>query len=84
MVTLSFTKQDLYTLLLGLAAAVFVTLGEGLMDSTAILADPVKWGTNLGVGILSAAGRYIVTEITQRTYGAITVKKPVRRKTKAK
>lgn len=64
---LVFTKQDLATFLVGLGAALAVTLGESLvLLETTPMEDIGLWARNLGVGFAAAAGRYLLTEMTQR------------------
>lgn len=66
-VLLTFSKQDLVTFLVGLAAACAITFGEALvMLETTPIEDLGLWARNLGVGLAGAAGRYLVTELTQR------------------
>jgi hypothetical protein len=63
---MTFTKQDALTFLIGLAAALLIVLGEALVRSEELFDDPEKWAIGLGAGLLAAAGRYLVTELTQR------------------
>lgn len=64
---MSFGKQDLYTFAIGLAVAVIITLGESLatLDAEAGF-EFAGWARNLLIGIGSATGRYILTELSQR------------------
>lgn len=67
---MSFTRQDAITFAIGLAAAVVLVAAEALIRfETEGIEDPLRWGISLGTGILAAAGRYIVTEMTQRGFG---------------
>ena len=65
---MSFTRQDAVTFGVGLAAALLVTLGEALVRSGELAEDPGKWAVGLGTGLAAAAGRYLVTELTQRGF----------------
>lgn len=63
---MKFTRQDLLTFLLGLAAAVAVPLGHALITFDADTLDELKlWGAALASGLLAAAGRYIATWVPQ-------------------
>ena len=62
---MTFTKEDLRTFLIGLIAALGVTLGEMLITVEA-QTDLGVWGRGLLVGLLAAAGRYILTEFARR------------------
>ena len=62
---MTFTKEDLRTFLIGLVAALGVTLGEMLITVEA-QTDLGVWGRALLVGLLAAAGRYILTELARR------------------
>ena len=66
---MTFTKQDGLTFLIGLVASLVMVVGEALVRSEELLDDPEKWAIGLGAGLLAAAGRYIVTELTQRGLG---------------
>lgn len=64
---LAFTRQDLVTFLIGLGAAAALTLGEALVQlDSGVVDDWGLWARNLGVGLAAAAGRYLLTELTQR------------------
>lgn len=63
---MSFTRQDLFTFLIGMGAAILVPLAEALIRSQEIVDDPIKWGIAVGTGMLTAIGRYLLTELTQR------------------
>lgn len=64
---LAFTRQDLVTFAVGLGAALALTLGEALVQlDSGVVEDWGLWARNLGVGFASAAGRYLLTELTQR------------------
>lgn len=65
---MTFTRQDLYTFLIGLGAALLFTLGEALIRSQELADDPGKWAIGLGTGMASALGRYLVTELAQRGF----------------
>ena len=61
-----FTRGDLYTFLLGLAAAVAVPLGEALVTLNLDPASDLEvWARGLLTGILAAAGNYLLTQIRQ-------------------
>lgn len=60
------TRQDLVTFALGLGAAVLVAVGEALVESEGLFADPEAWLRAAAAGVLAAAGRYLVTELTER------------------
>lgn len=63
---MTFTKQDALTFVLGLGAALLITVGEALVNAEAIRElGWSEWGTNLGIGILAATGRYLVTRIPE-------------------
>lgn len=64
---MKFTMQDLYTFLIGLGVSIAVPFAGALIQAEAIFEDPVTWAIALAVGVISAAGRYILTEITQRS-----------------
>lgn len=66
---MNFTKQDGITFLIGAAAALVFTLAQAFIDTASLIEDPSTWLTNLGVGLLGALGRYLVTELTQRGLG---------------
>ena len=66
---MTFTRQDALTFLIGLAAALAITLAEALVRSQEITDDPEKWAIGLGTGLLAATGRYLLTELTQRGLG---------------
>lgn len=72
------TRQDLYTFLIGLGAAVLYEFGTRAVDSEAIVSDPHAWAGSLAVGLLSAVGRYLVTYLTQRTFEQVKVVEPER------
>ncbi len=59
---MTFDRSDGLTFAIGLAAALAVTLGEALVR---LEGDPVTdwgaWASGLGVGLLSALGRYLVS-----------------------
>lgn len=67
---MQFSRQDAVTFLIGLGAALAIQLGAALV---ALDGEPVSdwgtWGIALGTGLLSAAGRYLVTELSQRGLG---------------
>ena len=65
---MTFTKQDFYTFLIGMGAALLMVLGQSLATAESLTEDPEKWLISLGTGLLSAAGRYIVTELAQRPF----------------
>jgi hypothetical protein len=62
---LAFTRQDLVTFAVGLGVALAVTLGEALVNADTV-EDWTTWARNLGIGFATAAGRYMLTEISQR------------------
>lgn len=67
---MTLTKQDLVTFAIGLGAAVLLQIGVALAQLDAShMQDWGAWGSGFGVGILSAAGRYLVTELTERGLG---------------
>lgn len=66
---MTFTRQDAATFLIGLGAALLVVLGEALVRSQELFDDPEKWAMSLCAGLLAAAGRYLVTEVTRRGLG---------------
>ncbi len=63
---MTFTKHDAATFLIGLGAALAITLGEALITADTIAADPAKWAIGVGTGLATAAGRYIVTQLAAR------------------
>lgn len=63
---MKFTLQDLWTFLIGLVVAVVWEVGNALVTSADAFEDFNKWLALLAVGILTAAGRYILTYLTQR------------------
>lgn len=65
---MSFTKQDAYTFLIGAAAALAFTLAQAMIETETLAEDPAIWFKNLGVGLLGALGRYLLTELTQRGF----------------
>lgn len=65
---MNFTKQDFYTFVVGLGAAVVVELATRFENTDAILANPEAWLHGLVIGLLSAAGRYLLTFLTQKRF----------------
>lgn len=65
---MTFTRQDLYTFLIGLGAAAAIVLAEKLLDSEAIVSDPTTWAIGLATGLLSAIGRYLITYLAQKGF----------------
>lgn len=63
---MTFTKQDAITFLVGLGAALLVTLAQSLIDTQSLTEDPSRWAISLGTGLLAAAGRYLITVLAQR------------------
>lgn len=63
---MTFTKQDGLTFLIGLAAALAVTLGEALIRFEDGGIDLETWATALLTGLIAASGRYVVTWLAQR------------------
>ena len=63
---MTFTKSDLVTIGIGLAAAVALALGEALVTFEAsTLEDPAVWGRDLLAGVVTALGRYITTRLPE-------------------
>lgn len=62
--------RDLGTFLVGLGAAVAVTVGLELVQLEALrkVPDWYFWLNNLLVGVLGAAGRYLLTFLAQRGF----------------
>jgi hypothetical protein len=62
--------RDLGTFLVGLGAAVAVTVGLELVQLDALrkVPDWYIWLPNLLVGVLSASGRYLLTYLAQRGF----------------
>lgn len=66
---MTFSKQDAITFLIGLGAAILITVAEALIDAEAIRDIGWEtWGTNLAIGLASAAGRYLVTYLAQEGF----------------
>jgi hypothetical protein len=63
---MTFTKSDGLTFLIGLGAALAVTLGEALIRFEDGGIDLETWAVALLTGLLAAAGRYLVTFLAQR------------------
>lgn len=64
-----FTQQDAITFAVGLGAAVAIQVGTALVQlDGGQVKDFGQWALALGTGALAAAGRYIVTELTQRGF----------------
>lgn len=65
--------RDAGTFLVGLGAAVAVTVGLELVQLEALrkVPDWYVWLNNLLVGVLSAAGRYMLTYLAQRGFKRI-------------
>lgn len=61
------SRQDVLTFLIGLGAAVAIQVGAALvqLDGNQVT-DWGQWGISLATGAAAAAGRYVVTELTQR------------------
>lgn len=63
---MTFTKQDLLTFLIGAGIAVGVNLGEALIQLQGTeVADWAQWGKSLGIGTLTAMGRYVATRLPE-------------------
>ena len=61
---------DLATFAIGLGAALAIQLGTALVQlDGGQVTDWGQWSLALGTGLAGAAGRYIVTELTQRGLG---------------
>lgn len=65
---MTFTRQDAITFLLGLGAALGITVAEILVGIGDQSFEEVDWGTagvlgNLVIGLLTATGRYLATRI---------------------
>lgn len=63
-----FTRSDLETFAIGLGVALAVTLGEALIAADSV-ADAATWARNLGIGLTTSAGRYLLTYLGQRGLG---------------
>lgn len=63
---MKFTKQDALTFLIGIAVAIAWEVGVALANAEALFADPAEALVKLGIGISGAAGRYLLTYLTQR------------------
>lgn len=65
---MKFTKQDLYTFLLGLGVTLLVVLAQTLIeaDVAAWIDDPLPPLVAFLTSMLTSLGRYILTELTQR------------------
>lgn len=63
------TRQDTYTFLIGLGAALAIQVGTAFvqLDGEQVK-DWGQWGITLATGAAAAGGRYIVTELTQRGF----------------
>lgn len=66
--TPTFTRQDLITFVIGLAAGLALEIGVALYDSEALFSDPSQWIRAMGAGALGAAGRYTVTYLAQKGF----------------
>lgn len=65
---LKFTRSDVVTFGIGLAAGLAWEVGDALVQSEALFADWRAWSTALGVGLVSATGRWIATYLTLRGF----------------
>lgn len=63
---MTFTRQDVYTFLIGAAVAMLLVVGESLTQAEGLFTDSGKWLSHFAVGLLTALGRYILTEFAQR------------------
>jgi hypothetical protein len=63
---MTFSRQDFYTFLIGLGAALAVTLGEALIRFEDGGVNLETWATALLTGLIAAGGRYLVTYLAQR------------------
>lgn len=67
---MQFGRQDAITFGIGLVAALAIQAGTALVQlDGAPVSDWGAWAISLGTGLLTAAGRYVVTELTQRGFG---------------
>lgn len=65
---MTWTRQDAITFGIGLGVAVLFQVGTSLMQSGDQVSDGWTWARSFGTGLTTAAGRYIVTELTQRGF----------------
>lgn len=70
--------RDLGTFLVGLGAAVAVTVGLELvqLEGARRVPDWYIWLSNLLVGVLSATGRYLLTYLAQRGFKTMVRRVP--------
>lgn len=63
---MDFTKQDAITFGIGLGVALVFQTGVALASAGDQVSDVGAWALSLGTGLVTAAGRYIVTYFTER------------------
>ncbi len=66
---MQFTRQDLYTFLIGLVTSVVIVVAQALLTAQAIFdGNGTQWLVGLLVGVLTALGRYLLTYLAQKGF----------------
>ena len=64
---MTFTRSDLTTFIIGMAAAVAIAIGQALVefDAAAVADDPKPFLLSLTTGVVTALGRWLATRIPE-------------------
>lgn len=66
---MKFTKQDLWTFLIGLGASVVIVVATSLLSSAALFdGNGREWLIGLLTGSLTSTGRYLLTYLAQKGF----------------
>jgi len=62
---MTFNKQDLLTFAIGLGVAIGIELGDALKNLDPTVIGDGRFWTNVGIALLTAAGRYAATRVPE-------------------